>query len=256
MEFRTSVDWKAVRAGRPGKVSPLREYARRPPTRAEVVRAFVTDLGARYDVEVWAFYNGAAGRWEIDWEQNDAGEPSAAQVAAAVMADPALAQYRDGLRIGTEAGAARRWARSMLAPGAALILDTETTDLWGAICELGVVDAHSGEVLIDTLVNPGIPITEGARWIHAITDRDVAGAPAGPDVLPNLLAVTRGRHVLAYGADFDARVICSDSARYGLDAAHLGLPSGLGSLAGRVAAGPAPPPPQVRPSGYRWTLDA
>jgi DNA polymerase III epsilon subunit-like protein len=102
-----------------------------------------------------------------------------------------------------------------------VIVDTETTDLWGAVCELAVVDAHSGEVLIDTLVNPGIPIAEEARWVHGISDADVAGAPSWPEVLPGLLAVTKGRHLLAYGADYDAGVICSDTVRHGLDPAHL-----------------------------------
>ncbi len=57
-----------------------------------------------------------------------------------------------------------------------MILDIETTDLWGVICELAVIDAHSGEVLIDTLVNPGVPITPEAHWVHGIGDDDVVGA--------------------------------------------------------------------------------
>jgi hypothetical protein len=68
-------------------------------------------------VEVWALYNGASGRWEIDWEHNDAGEPTVAQVAEALEANAAAARYRQDLRVGTEAGAARRGLARCSPPG-------------------------------------------------------------------------------------------------------------------------------------------
>ncbi|HKE99408.1 MAG TPA: 3'-5' exonuclease [Actinomycetes bacterium] len=216
------VDWEAVRAARPGAPSPLRAFAQRPPTRAQVVRRFVAELGDRYGVQVWAVYVGGGDRWELDWVPDGAGEPTVAQVGAAIAADPAVARYRGGLRVSSEAGAAVRWARAMLEPGVAVILDTETTDLHGAVCELAVIDAATGEVLLNTLVDPGLPITDEARWIHGIGDADVAGAPAWPQVLPRLLSATRDRTVLAYNAEYDAGVIAADTARHGLDLGHLG----------------------------------
>jgi DNA polymerase III epsilon subunit-like protein len=182
----------------------------------------VAELGDRYGVQFWAVYVGAADRWELDWLPNEAGEPTGAQIVAAVGADPGVGRYRDSLRVAGEPGAAVRWARAMLEPGAAVILDTETTDLHGAICELAVIDAASGQVLLNTLVNPGRPITDEARWIHGIGDADVADAPAWPQVLPQLLAVTEGRTVLAYNAEYDAGVIAADTARHGLRTGHLG----------------------------------
>ena len=110
----------------------------------------------------------------------------------------------------------------MLAPGAAVILDTETTDLPGAICDIAVVDAATGAVLLDSLVDPRAPITLGASWVHGLTDAEVAGASCWPEVLPQLLEVTRGRQILAYNAEFDAGVIRADCHRYGLDPGHLG----------------------------------
>lgn len=115
------------------------------------------------------------------------------------------------------------WSRAMLRPGAAVVIDTETTGLPGAICEIAVVDAATGATLLDTLVDPRTPMTASAYRIHGISDADVARSPAWPDVLPRFLAVTAGRQVLAYNVDFDAGVIRADTERYGLD---------LGDLAG------------------------
>jgi hypothetical protein len=227
------VDWEAVRACRPGEPSPLRCFARRPPTRAQVVRRFVAELGDRYGVEVWACYHGGADRWELDWDLTDADEPTLAQVQALVAADLQVAQYHDDLVLTTQSGAATRWARAMLAPGAAVVLDTETTDLPGAVCELAVVDAASGEVLLDTLVNPAVPISPEAQWVHGLTDADVADAPPWPEVLPLLLEVTRDRNVLAYNAEFDYGVIAADTARYGLDLGHLADNSRWGCVMNR-----------------------
>jgi hypothetical protein len=223
------VDWEAIRACRAGDPSPLRQHARRPATRAQVVHALCRELAARHEIEVWAVYRGGADQWEIDWERNQDGQPDRAEVAQAIVEHPGAARYRRDLVIDTEAGAAIRWARSMLVPDAAVILDTETTDLGGAVCEVAVIDT-TGQVLLDTLVDPGRPITPGATWVHGITDDDVAGAPGWERVLPRLLEVTRGRQVLAYNADFDRGVVLADSHRHGLEASHLAEPGRWGCL--------------------------
>ena len=51
----------------------------------------------------------------------------------------------------------------MREPGAAVILDTETTDLDGYVVEIAVVDAATGDVLLDTFGQPGCPVEPGAR---------------------------------------------------------------------------------------------
>jgi hypothetical protein len=216
------VDWEAVRACRPGEPSPLRAFAPRPPSRAQTIRRFVAQLGDRYGVEVWAWYHGGADRWEVDWEDSASGEPTVAQVAAAIAADPEVAQYRPDIVVATDGGAAVRWARAMLAPGAAVILDTETTDLPGAICDIAVVDAATGAVLLDSLVDPESPDHAG-RVLGAWPDRRrgrrrllLAGGPAAA------AGGHPGRQILAYNAEFDAGVIRADCHRYGLDPGHLG----------------------------------
>jgi hypothetical protein len=113
------VGWEALHACGKGDPSPLRELlgARRPPTRAQIIHRFVAELGDRYGVEVWAYYNGATDQWELDWEHLDSGIPTTEQVLAAVTADPVVAQYRGDIKLSTHAGAAIRWARAMLEPG-------------------------------------------------------------------------------------------------------------------------------------------
>ncbi len=202
------VDWHEVRTVRRGQPSPLREFARRPASRAQVIRRIAADLGNRFRREVWAFYNGH--QWEIDWEIVD-GIPTREQVTAVLADDPGFKQFGTRIRLSTGAGAAVNWARAMLTPGAAVILDTETNGLFGRILEVAVIDACTGKVLLDTLVNPGERIDPDSTLIHGITDDDVADAPPWSEVVPKLLKVTRGRQILAYNADYDAEVIRADT---------------------------------------------
>ncbi len=116
--------------------------------------------------------------------------------------------------------AAAAWARTMLLPGAAVILDTETTDLYGAVCQIAVADTN-GTVLLDTLVNPRCPIEASAQRIHQITPADLAGAPTFRRVLPDLLTATAGRRILAYNAAYDHRVLLAEAGRAGANIEHL-----------------------------------
>jgi DNA polymerase III epsilon subunit-like protein len=213
------VDWAEVRDVRPGQPSALREYARRPPSRARVIRRLAADLGTRFQREIWAYYQPGPG-WTLDWETVN-GTPTRAQVKAALADDQSGRRYLKQLTLGSEAGAAVNWARAMLEPGAAVILDTETTDLHGRIVEIAVIDAATGRTLLDTLVNPGVPIEPGAQAIHGLSDADVADAPPWAKVLPRLKRVTKGRQILAYNADYDEDVVRSDTAAAGLKLGHL-----------------------------------
>lgn len=217
------IDWEAVRTVGAGEPSPLRHLARRPVDRAAVVRRWVAELGDRHGIETWAWWHPGAGRWEIDFERIDGG-PTPAQVRAELADHPLLRDAAAGghLLVATSAGAAVRWARAMREPGAAVILDTETTDLDGVLVEVAVLDASNGDVLLDTLVRPDAPISSAATWVHGIREADVADAPPLAEVLPRLLAATAGRTVIAYNAPFDAERITQHAVRDGLDPGHLG----------------------------------
>ncbi|MFD7282421.1 exonuclease domain-containing protein [Streptomyces sp. NPDC059862] len=87
--------------------------------------------------------------------------------------------------------------------------------------EIAVVDAATGEVLLESLVNPQIEVTEDAFDLHGISDAMVTDAPTWDEVLPEVLRVTAGRKILAYNAEYDKTVIVSDCLRVGADPQHL-----------------------------------
>lgn len=217
------VDWKAVRETPKGERSPLLDMVgERTPTRAQVIRAFLRDFGAEHGIEMWAWWVQGPDVWEVDWERIEGG-PTKAGVAAAIQGRPAVRRYLHDMQLHSAAGAAIRFARAMLEPGKAVILDTETVSLHGAICEIAVIDACTGKTLLDSLVNPGVPIEQTAFAIHGITDSMVTapGVPDWPTVYRRLLRVTKGRIVLAYNADYDRQVIMSDCQRHGIRRSRL-----------------------------------
>lgn len=214
------IDWEAIRSVRAGDPSPLRDLAHRPIDRAGVIRRWLAQLGDRHGIETWAWWHPGAGQWEIDFERS-ATSLTVKQVREEIDKHPLLRRYRQDIAVATEAGAALRWARAMREPGTAVILDTETTDLDGYVVEIAIVDAATGETLLDTLVNPGCPIELGAQWVHGLGDSDVKDAPTWTEVLPRLLEVTAGRTVVAYNSAFDFDVVRRHSSRDGLDPGPL-----------------------------------
>jgi len=121
------------------------------------------------------------------------------------------------------------WARTMLSPHRAVVIDCETTDLPGALTEVAVVDTM-GRILLNTLVNPGRPISADATRVHHITDQMVAGAPGFTQVLGDILRVTAGRRVLAYNATFDYECLQSDAHRHDRTCEHLDDPDTWGCI--------------------------
>lgn len=99
------------------------------------------------------------------------------------------------------------WARAALAQTDAVILDTETTGLHGAeIVQIGIL-SMAGQVLLDTLVKPSVPITTGAQRVHGISAERVADAPTMVDLLPQLREILGGARVLIYNASYDLGVL-------------------------------------------------
>ncbi|MEU7095905.1 3'-5' exonuclease [Kitasatospora aureofaciens] len=114
---------------------------------------------------------------------------------------------------------ASEWARRLLAlvdgppalpldgPAGLLpaVVDTETTGLAGYVVDLAVVQLD-GTVLLDTLVDPQMPIPPDATDIHGITDEMVAGKPTFGQLLDRLSQILAGRRVLIWNAAFDVGV--------------------------------------------------
>ena len=214
------VDWESVRGLPKGAVSPLREYAALAPTRAAVVKGFAQGLADRHRTTVWAWSSPYSGGWELDWERVD-GAPTQQDVLRELFADPATATYASEITLCPAWGEVTRIARELLQPDAAVIIDTETTDLPGQTVEIAAIDAATGKKLMNTLVKPTEPISDGARWVHGITDEMVAEARPFEKVLPRLRTVTKGKTICAYNADFDRGVVLGDVRRAGKKPMHL-----------------------------------
>lgn len=107
------------------------------------------------------------------------------------------------------------WAADALADPDVVVLDSETTGLHSTACvvDLAVMTA-AGEVLLDTLVNPGVPIPPAATDVHGITDAMVESAPQFAEILPALTAALAGRRVLIYNAPYDKGVLRWELTRH------------------------------------------
>lgn len=94
------------------------------------------------------------------------------------------------------------------------VVDVETTGGSHAdrVIEIGIVRfgrllVDEPRIVVDQLVNPGIPIQPMATRVHGITDRDVRNAPTWSEVEPAVRRALTGVRPCAYGAAFDRRMI-------------------------------------------------
>jgi DNA polymerase III epsilon subunit-like protein len=118
-------------------------------------------------------------------------------------------------------------------------LDFETTDLdisTARIVEVGVVSLSGiGQrplvftTLLDTLVDPGIPIPQAASRVHGISDARATMAPPTRDVLVRLLSVLGDFDaVVGFNIDdYDWRVLAAECRRWSLAAEFAALNSRL-----------------------------
>lgn len=125
-------------------------------------------------------------------------------VAALLEADPRACRLPDG-----------RWALAAPGPAAShldhcpfAVVDVETTGGSATddrITEIAVVLVHGQrrEVVFESLVNPGRPISPWASSITGITDAMVATAPPFGAIADALAAVLAGRVFTAHNARFD-----------------------------------------------------
>ncbi len=102
------------------------------------------------------------------------------------------------------------WAQRMLANPDTLILDTETTDLAGYICEIGII-RMDGSIVLDTLVNP--EAHNSATHIHGITREMTWGAPTFACLEPELRRLLHGHTVVVYNAMYDSSVLEREISR-------------------------------------------
>jgi DNA polymerase III epsilon subunit family exonuclease len=89
------------------------------------------------------------------------------------------------------------------------VLDVETTGLTphfgDRICEVALLRCRGGRELsrFQSLVDPGRPISPGARAVSGITDEEVAGAPTFGEVAQMVLDFVEDSAIVAHNAPFD-----------------------------------------------------
>lgn len=114
--------------------------------------------------------------------------------------------------------AACRWSHSLLQRSDFAILDCETTDLHGVVCEIGII-APDGSTLFQSLVNPEAPMTPEARAAHGIFDEQLSTAPRLPDIWDKIQEALQDKAmIVAYNAAFDKARIEQSARRYNLPA--------------------------------------
>ena len=88
-----------------------------------------------------------------------------------------------------------------------IILDLETTGLHppeARACDISIIDMADGATLVDTLMDPGIPIPAEATRIHSITDQAVQGKPLPEEIFPQVAELVREYdRLVIYNAAFD-----------------------------------------------------
>lgn len=109
--------------------------------------------------------------------------------------------------------AASQCAQRLLALGdRAVVLDTETTDLYGFVVEIAIISL-TGEILLNERVNPLTPITRGAESVHGINAVDVATAPPFQTIWPRVRELLAGRRAIAFHASHERTVLSAELAR-------------------------------------------
>ncbi|MFJ5122313.1 3'-5' exonuclease [Kitasatospora sp. NPDC088548] len=211
---RDGVDWEAVRAVPPGRTSALRAHTARKPSRAELARRLASVVAEQHQVPVHLLHDNVQDTWSIACSPQDELPLTRQLLLAAADGSAELETLARGLRLKDARLKTLLTAREVSAPGAALVIDTETTDLYDArVCEIAVIDAHTGKTRLNQLINPQVP--NRATHIHGITDAMVADCPTWEEILPKLFRITRGRRLLAYNSSFDMGVIAGHTGAVG-----------------------------------------
>jgi hypothetical protein len=173
-----------------------------------------------------------ARRWDVAWDQWHPTAPTRGNVEEHLADTEGMRRHLVALNLQAPCPSSVWWARAMLRPGAAVILDTETTGLDDPdVLEVAVIDTATGSTLVNTRVATELPIEPGAAAVHGVDAADLVGAPTWHQVLPRLGRATKGRTILATAPTFDAAAIAATTARRPrLQAQHLADPSSWACL--------------------------
>ena len=107
------------------------------------------------------------------------------------------------------------WAKHILTLDDVVILDTETTDLYGEIIEIAVIDLQ-GNVLLNQRIKPVGEIAPGAEAVHGISLDALQNESTFPEVYEQIKQAIEQKIVVIYNAAFDRARLRDDCERHGL----------------------------------------
>lgn len=116
---------------------------------------------------------------------------------------------------------ARNWAQERLADSNTVILDLESTgilreDPETEIAQICITNVK-GRPLFSMLLKPSQPMGDKVMDIHKITNEDIFHQPMFPQVARMISFVLKDKHVVAFNADFDWRLLMHMFKKYEIE---------------------------------------
>lgn len=115
-----------------------------------------------------------------------------------------------------------KWAKHTLTLDGVVILDTETTDKKGEIIEIAIIDLE-GNTILNQRIKPQGKVSEGAYYVHGISDEMLEKCPTFDQVYPQIKEAIEQKIVVIYNADFDRARLSGDCKRYDLEPIKFGF---------------------------------
>lgn len=212
----TRLPWTELRATQANDRSPLLDLISTRPSRPHTMQTWAEhaehDLGVGFLVE-WCTWTQ---HWLVAWDTYAAGAPSLDDVSRHLAYDETARDAGltpETVRLGSSRLQRVWWARHMLKPRNAVILDTETTSLDEPdIVEIAVIDAATGRTRLHTRVRPTLTVEPAAAAVHGMPNDSLADAPPWKEVLPKLRKITGDRQILAWNAPFDQDAVTTSTS--------------------------------------------
>jgi DNA polymerase-3 subunit epsilon len=131
---------------------------------------------------------------------------------APIMKPTDLAEYKEK---------AKQWACERLADSNTVILDLESTgilreDPETEIAQICIMNLK-GRPLFSMLLKPSQPMSEKVVGIHKIANEDIFHQPIFPQVAKMIAFVLKDKHVIAFNADFDWKLLVHMFKKYDIE---------------------------------------
>jgi DNA polymerase-3 subunit epsilon len=116
---------------------------------------------------------------------------------------------------------AKQWAQERLADANTVILDLESTGILREDPETEIaqicITNIKGRPLFSMLLKPSQPMSEKVIGIHKIANEDIINQPIFPQVAKMIAFVLKDKHVVAFNADFDWKLLVHMFKKYEIE---------------------------------------